>query len=127
MCRVLKLWRHSIIQTMKMTLQLIARKITLLFTHYDLIMTFYRTVNIRKYTIIEINCTFRYMLSHFNTTYEDLVRAPGNNTLTSNASHEFFPSDDIEVWNMFMSIDIYINSSAACLLRYAIFILIIGA
>ena len=81
---------------MKMTLQLIARKITLLFTHYDLIMTII-TVHIRKYTIIEINCTFRYMLSHFNTTHEDLVRAPGNNTLTSNASHEFFPSDDIEV------------------------------
>ena len=79
---------------MKMTLQLIARKITLLFTHYDLII---KTVDIRKYTIIEINSTFRYMLSHFNTTHEDLVRAPGNNTLTSNASHEFFPSDDIEV------------------------------
>ena len=78
---------------MKMTLQLIARKITLLLTHYDLIIT----VDICKYTIIEINCTFRYMLSHFNTTHEDLVRAPGNNTLTSNASHEFFPSDDIEV------------------------------
>ena len=78
---------------MKMTLQLIARKITLLFTHYDLIIKDYN----RKYTIIEINCTFRFMLSHFNTTHEDLVRAPGNNTLTSNASHEFFPSDDIEV------------------------------
>ena len=37
------------------------------------------------------------MSSHFNTSYEDLVRATGNNSSSGNASHEFFASDDIKV------------------------------